>query len=266
MDLSFLLNPYVFTAVILFLDMIWVYLIALYLKNNGIVDIAYGLAYILVVATTLYNFGEYPLGGVVVTLISVWGLRLAIRIHERGRGKPEDFRYAAWRAQWQWVKTRSFFQIYMLQGLIIYLIALPAITAASHNAPSMPALTVIGIAIWLIGFFFEALGDYQLDRYIRDPSHKGSIMQEGLWSITRHPNYFGEATMWWGIYLVTLPALLSTSIALTLFTLVSSPILITYLLLKVSGVPMLEKAMSQKPGWAQYASRVSVFIPWFPKK
>jgi steroid 5-alpha reductase family enzyme len=259
-------HPLLFSAILLFLDMSWIFLIALYLKSNGIVDVGYGLAFILVAATTLWNFGLYPLGAVVTLLVSVWGLRLAIRIHERTRGKPEDFRYAAWRAQWKWFKTRSYLQIYMLQGAIVFLISMPVVIAASSPAHVMPALTVAGIIVWLVGFLFESIGDYQLDHFIRDPAHKGMLMQSGLWSITRHPNYFGEATMWWGMWFVTLPAIIPFGTLAVVGTLVGSPILITYLLLKVSGVPMLEAALCKRPDWPQYASRVSVFVPWFPKK
>ena len=255
-------SPYAFTAIILFVDMVWVFLVALYLKNNGIVDIAYGLAYLLIAATTLYNFGEYPLGGLITALVAIWGLRLAIRIHERTRHKPEDFRYAAWRKSWTWVKTRSFFQIFMLQGLLIYLIALPIITANSHPADFLVPISILGVIVWVVGFFFEAVGDYQLDQFIKAPEHKGMLMQSGLWSITRHPNYFGEATMWWGIWIIALPALMPLGLACTLFTFLASPALITFLLLKVSGVPLLEAAMKEKSGWAEYAARVPAFIPW----
>ncbi len=260
------LSPFLFALVILCIDMVWVFLIALYLRNNGIVDIAYGLAFILVAATTLYNFGAYPLGGIVTTLVSVWGLRLAIRIHERTRTHPEDFRYAAWRERWVWFKTRSFFQIYMLQGFIVWLISLPVIFANTNPAPVFSILSAVGLFVWLTGFFFEAVGDYQLDTFIKDPLNKGALMTKGLWSITRHPNYFGEATMWWGMWLIALPSILPFGTGIVVATCVFSPVLITVLLLKISGVPMLEAAMQKKDGWDAYASRVAMFVPWFPKR
>jgi steroid 5-alpha reductase family enzyme len=256
----------VFSAILLFIDLSWVFLVALYLKSNGIVDVAYGLAYILVAATTLWNFGLHPLGGVATLLVCIWGLRLAIRIHERTRGKPEDFRYAAWRREWKWFKTRSYFQIYMLQGFIIFLVSIPVVLAASHPATFITPISIIGIVVWIVGFLFESIGDYQLDTFIRNPEHKGMLMQSGLWSITRHPNYFGEATMWWGLWLVTLPALIPLGTLAVVGTLIASPILITFLLLKVSGVPMLEAALSKRAGWQSYAARVSVFVPWFPRR
>jgi steroid 5-alpha reductase family enzyme len=259
-------NPFVFSALLLFVDMSWVFLIALYLKSNGIVDVAYGLAFILVAATTLWNFGLHPLGGIATLLVSIWGLRLAIRIHERTRGKPEDFRYAAWRAQWKWFKTRSYFQIYMLQGFIIFLVSMPVVLAASHPAYFIAPISIIGVLVWIVGFLFESIGDYQLDAFIRDPAHKGMLMQSGLWSVTRHPNYFGEATMWWGIWLVALPSIIPFGMFAIVGTLIASPVLITFLLLKVSGVPMMEASLSKRPGWQEYAARVPVFVPWFPKR
>jgi steroid 5-alpha reductase family enzyme len=153
----------------------------------------------------------------------------------------------------------------MLQGLVIFLVSMPVIIAASHGAPFIAPISLIGIVIWIIGFLFEAIGDYQLDTFTHDPAHKGMLMQSGLWSITRHPNYFGEATMWWGIWLVTLPAIVPFGSVAVIGTLIASPILITFLLLKVSGVPMLEAALSKRVGWSEYASRVSVFVPWFPR-
>jgi steroid 5-alpha reductase family enzyme len=255
-----------FSAILLFIDMSWVFLVALYLKSNGIVDVAYGLAYILVAATTLFNFGMHPLGAIATLLISIWGLRLAIRIHERTRGKPEDFRYAAWRQTWQWFKTRSYFQIYLLQGFIIFLVSIPVVIAASHPASFIAPISVIGIIVWIVGFLFEAIGDYQLDIFAHDPAHKGMLIQNGLWSITRHPNYFGEAVMWWGIWLVTLPAIIPFGVLAVIGTLLASPVLITFMLLKVSGVPMLEASLCKRDGWDAYASRVSVFVPWFPKQ
>ena len=259
-------NPLAVSALLLALYMLWVFALSLYLKSNGIVDIAYGLAYILISATIEWNFGLYPLGAIATVLISIWGLRLAIRIHERTRGRPEDFRYAAWRGQWKWFKTRSFFQIYMLQGAIIFLISIPSVVAVSYEAPFLAPISIIGIVVWIVGFRFEAIGDYQLDSFIRDPAHKGRLMQSGLWSITRHPNYFGEAVMWWGIWLLAIPAIAPFGIFAVIGALLASPVLITYLLLKVSGVPMLEASLSKRPDWPQYASRVSVFIPWFPKQ
>ncbi len=258
--------PLVVAVVLLLIYMVWVFLLSLYLRNNSIVDVAYSLGFILVAATILYNFGEYPLGGVATALVCVWGLRLAVRIHERNRNKPEDFRYAAWREEWHWFKTRSFFQIFMLQGFIVFCIVSPVVIANSHPAPFLSALSIAGIFVWCVGFFFEIVGDYQLDQFIKNPENKGKLMESGLWATTRHPNYFGEATCWWGMWLITLPAILPLGWWAAVLVCLLSPVLITFFLLKVSGVPMLEAAMQKKPGWEAYAKRVSVFIPWFTKQ
>jgi steroid 5-alpha reductase family enzyme len=155
----------------------------------------------------------------------------------------------------------------MLQGAIIFSIALPAIIACAYPAAeNLSSFVYLGLIIWLVGFFFETVGDYQLDRFIKDPVHKGMLMDRGLWSVTRHPNYFGEATMWWGIWLIALPAVAPFGSWALFGSLIASPVLITLFLLKVSGVPMLEKAMEQRQGWQAYKARVSVFVPWFPKK
>ena len=192
-------------------------------------------------------------------LVTFWGARLSLRIYLKNRSKPEDFRYAKWRSEWRWFRLRSYVQIFLLQGIIIYIIALPLIFVAS-SASTLNLLGVAGIALWFIGFLFEAIGDYQLDRFLKSTDSHGKLMTTGLWSYTRHPNYFGESTMWWGIFLITV----STGTAPWWIAIVS-PLLITFLLLKVSGIPMLEARMSQHPDWGAYAKRTNAFIPWFPK-
>jgi steroid 5-alpha reductase family enzyme len=179
---------------------------------------------------------------------------------KRNLGKPEDFRYAKWREEWgKWLIPRSFLQVYMLQGFFMYIISLSvSLPKDAGDTYSIPLL-VTGLVIWIAGFFFEAVGDYQLKVFLADSANRGKIMNRGLWHYTRHPNYFGEATMWWGIFLLALSG------GASLLT-VLSPLTITGLLLFVSGVPLLEKAMADKPGYAEYAARTSIFVPWFPKK
>jgi len=210
---------------------------------------------------TFLLHGPHPLPQIIITgLVSVWGLRLFYHIMKRNLGKPEDFRYAKWREEWgKWLIPRSFLQVYMLQGFFMYIISLsvslPKDAGDSYSVPLM----VAGLVIWITGFFFEAVGDYQLKVFLADPANRGKIMDRGLWNYTRHPNYFGEATMWWGIFLLALSGGASLLAVL-------SPLTITALLLFVSGVPLLEKAMADKPGYAEYAARTSIFVPWFPKK
>lgn len=235
--------------------------VSLVLRNNGIADIGYGVAFMVVIGATLLQVETPLLQLILASLAFVWGLRLAIRIFRKNYGKPEDFRYKAWRDAWgKSFLVRSFLQVYMLQGLVVFIVALP-ITLSLAFPASEPSrlLFVLGVIIWCVGFFFEAIGDYQLDRFLKNPANKGSIMTSGLWKYSRHPNYFGESTMWIGIAVAA--SGLST---LPLLGFVS-PLLITFLLLKVSGVPLLEKRFAGNPAWEVYKARTSVFVPLPPR-
>ena len=181
-------------------------------------------------------------------------------ILKRNLGKPEDFRYAAWRKDWgKWLIPRAFLQVFMLQGVIMLIIAYPIIMNNATTVASLGALEIIGLAIWIVGFTFEALGDKQLKDFIADKTNKGHIMKKGLWKYTRHPNYFGEATMWWGIFIIAIPS--SSGIVGII-----SPITITLMLLFVSGVPMLEKHYKDNKEFQEYSKVTSIFVPWFPGK
>lgn len=210
---------------------------------------------------TFFLSGEITLRSVMVTcLVAVWGSRLAVYILIRHRGKGEDFRYARWRNEWgKWFILRSFFQIFMLQGLLLLIISYPVILVNHSSGEGLGLLDYIGILVWLIGFFFEAVGDYQLSRFKKKSENKGKIMTEGLWRYTRHPNYFGEAVMWWGIFLIALSVRYG-------WTSVISPIVITFLLLRVSGVIMLEKKYEDNEAYAAYTRRTNAFLPWPSKK
>jgi len=236
--------------------------VSLVLRNNGIADIGYGVAFMVVIgATALHGAAPSSLALILAALAYVWGLRLAIRIFRKNYGKPEDFRYKAWRDAWgKSFLVRSFLQVYMLQGLVVFIVALP-ITLSLAFPASEPSrlLFVLGVIIWCVGFFFETIGDYQLDRFLKNPANKGTIMTTGLWKYSRHPNYFGESTMWIGIAVAA--SGLST---LPLLGFVS-PLLITFLLLKVSGVPLLEKRFEGNPAWEAYKARTSVFVPLPPR-
>lgn len=231
-------------------------------KNNGIADVGYGIAFMVVIGA-VETLAPEPTGLTVIlaTLPFIWGARLAVRIGKKNFGKPEDFRYKTWRDEWGstfW--WRSYLQVYLLQGLVIFIVALPVtLTLVYPGATPIEWLAYVGLALWLVGFFFEVVGDYQLDRFIADPTNKGKIMMSGLWKYSRHPNYFGEATMWWGTALV--------AAGLSAYPLVGflSPLLITYLLRYVSGVPMLEARWAGNPEWEAYKARTSVLVPWFPK-
>lgn len=228
--------------------------------RNDIADVAWGLGFILAAAVSLWAGEIYPLRGLLVSaLVLVWGIRLAAHIHSRDRGKGEDKRYRKWREEWgKWFVLRSFLQVFMLQGVLLVMVALPVIFV--NQAPPVPLgwFDLLGLAIWLTGFTFETVGDRQLLNFIRDPANKGKLMTSGLWRYTRHPNYFGEVTLWWGIWLMTLalPGGWLTIIG---------PITITFLILQVSGIPMLEKHYEDRADFQEYKRRTSAFFPLPPK-
>jgi steroid 5-alpha reductase family enzyme len=229
--------------------------------RNDIADVAWGLGFILVAVVSLYTSGVYSTRGLLVSLlVLIWGLRLALHIHSRNRGRGEDPRYRKWREEWgKWFVLRSFLQIFMLQGILLLLVAVTIVFA--NTAPTGPLgwLDLFGLLVWLYGFGFEAIGDWQLLKFIRDPSNKGKLVTGGLWRYTRHPNYFGEVTLWWGIWLMTL------SLPGGWLTVVG-PLTITFLILKVSGIPMLEKPYEDRADFQEYKRRTSAFFPLPPKR
>jgi len=228
--------------------------------RNDIADVAWGLGFILAAAVSLLAGGIYPLRGLLVSgLVLVWGVRLALHIHNRNRGRGEDPRYRKWREEWgKWFVLRSFLQVFMLQGMLLLMVAIPVIFVNQAPAAPLGWLDLLGLAIWLYGFGFEAIGDWQLLQFIRNPANKGKLMTTGLWRYTRHPNYFGEVTLWWGIWLLTLalPGGMLTVIG---------PLTITFLILKVSGIPMLEKPYEDRADFQEYKRRTSAFFPLPPR-
>lgn len=230
-------------------------------RRNDIADIAWGpgiatFAWLSVYAANGFSSLTHQ---IIVGLISIWALRLCVRIFRKNIGRPEDARYRAWRDAWgHWFYLRSFFQVFLLQTGLMIVMASGAAAASMADLSTNGLLVLIGCAVWCVGFAFESIGDYQLDRFLAQPNHP-ALMTTGLWRYTRHPNYFGEITMWWGLAVLLLgsPVWYLGLIA---------PLTITYLILFVSGIPMLEKHMSQKPEWATYAARTSALIPLPPKQ
>jgi steroid 5-alpha reductase family enzyme len=238
-----------------------IFIVALWLKDNSIVDIAYGLAFVLVGWSGYLVYGSnHPRQFLILALITIWGLRLASHIFLRKRGEAgEDFRYRQWREEWG--KTfvwRSFLQIFMLQGTVVFLASLPVLLVIRQPGGELGWLDLFGVLIWMVGLTFESLGDLQLLRFKQNPANRGHIIQSGLWRYTRHPNYFGEATLWWGIFLI---ALSSPGGWLAII----SPLLIDFLLLKVSGIPMLEVKYQGNAEFEAYKNRTNAFFPWVPK-
>jgi steroid 5-alpha reductase family enzyme len=257
------MNYFLALAVILFAYMnVW-FLLSLIAKRNDVADVAWGLGFMLIGwASFFYTNNAYQnnmRGFATCLLVSIWGLRLAWHIYARNKNKKEDYRYEQWRKDWG--KTffiRSYGQIFMLQGTLLFIISLPLLFINKNYGQPFGWLDLFGTVVWIIGFLFESVGDAQLANFIKDPANKGKLMQRGLWAYTRHPNYFGEVVQWWGIWLVAL------SVPGAWLTIVG-PLTITFLILKVSGIPLLEKKMQHHPEFADYAKRVSVFIPLPPK-
>jgi steroid 5-alpha reductase family enzyme len=249
-----------YSAVFIFLYMTAVFCIALIKKDNSIVDIAWGLGFIGVALLTLFLRQDFTARQLIISvLVFIWGVRLASHIALRKSGKGEDFRYAKWRRDWgQWFVLRSYFQIFMLQGVFLFIIALSIMLVNFSPREDLTGVDFIGIAVWSIGFFFEAVGDYQLKQFKKNPDIKGKIITTGLWKYTRHPNYFGEVVLWWGIFLIALSVERGWMAIL-------SPLTISFLLLRVSGVTMLEKKYQGNPEFEAYAQRTNAFFPWFPK-
>jgi steroid 5-alpha reductase family enzyme len=254
-------NFILYSAVCVFIFMSFVYVLAWIKKDNSIVDIAWGIGFILVaVLTFVLQPGWLSRHLLVTALVAIWGTRLAAHIALRKKGKGEDFRYAKWRKNWgKWFYIRSFFQIYMLQGIFLLIIAYPVLLVNHSDKEGLELPDILGFIVWLIGFVFEAVGDFQLSQFKKKAENKGKIIRQGLWKYTRHPNYFGEVTIWWGTFLIGLSVENG-------WTAIVSPLMITFLLLRVSGIPMLEKKYKGNKEFEDYAKRTSAFFPWLPKK
>jgi len=250
----------------LLLFFVLTFLVAVRQKNNGLIDVAWGLGFVLsAVVSHFLGAPAGPIPLVMTLLVTAWGLRLAWTLFRRNWGRPEDYRYAHMRATWdpRTFQLRMFVQIYLLQLVLSFLVNLPAIlTNLLGQAPDRPAfgpLAILGTAAWGIGFALEVIGDAQLRRFRANPANRGTLLTRGLWRYTRHPNYFGEAVQWWGLWLMAVAAGRG-------LWLVESPVLITLFLVFVSGVPLLERKYAGRPDWEAYKARTSMFIPWFPKR
>ena len=248
-------------VLVIFFYMTALFVLAQIHRDNSIADVAWGPGFILVAWTTLLIGDSFTLRQLIAAaLILIWGTRLAVRIHLRNRGKGEDIRYRKWRETWgKAFVIRSYFQVFILQGCILLMNIAPILVINTYDAGKFGVLDVFGVLLWVLGFSFESIADWQLDRFIADPNSRGKIMDRGLWRYSRHPNYFGEITMWWGIYCLAL------SIPWGWISIIG-PLTITGSILFVSGIPMTEKLMAKTPGFAAYKKRTSVFIPWFPEK
>lgn len=253
------MNYYLVLASILFVFMTLWFVVSLFKKRNDIADVAWGLGFVLLAWSAFFLTDSMNGRGLLVAiLVSIWGTRLARHIYVRNKNKAEDYRYLSWREQWgKWFYVRSYVQVYLLQGVLLYLIASSVLFIQTNGNIPLGIFDYIGIVVWSIGFFFEFVGDFELKVFLSDPANKGKLMKTGLWRYTRHPNYFGEVTQWWGIWIMTLSIGFSWVFV--------SPLTITILILFVSGIPLLENKMKDNPEFAEYKRQTSKFIPWFKK-
>jgi len=228
-------------------------------RDVSIVDIFWSLS--ILAATVVYAAAQpqsHARGLLVLLLVSLWALRLAGHILWRNRGRPEDRRYRAMRekrgASFWW---KSLYIVFALQALLAWIISAPAYGAAAGAAP-LGWLDGAGVALWLAGFAFETVSDYQLSRFLGRPDRGDAVMDRGLWRYSRHPNYFGEFCLWWGLYLVALSAGAWWTIV--------GPLLLSFFLLKVSGVALTEKDIAERrPAYRDYVAKTSAFFPRPPR-
>ncbi len=254
-------------ALVILTFFILFFIIAQIRKNNGIADMAWGLGFVVVAASSLIFSQNCSLLSITISiLVLIWGFRLFIYIGLRNWNKPEDFRYVRMKEKWRTaIALKSFITVFVLQGFLLYIISLPIQLSYYTTIPISSVFQFIhylfGVALWIFGFYFEAVSDAQLKKFKQDASNKGKIMSSGLWKYTRHPNYFGESMMWWAIWITSMAGFSWLGLAGSI-----SPVLITYLLVFVSGIPLLEKKYKDNALFQAYAKKTSTFFPRPPKK
>ncbi|QDU92509.1 DUF1295 domain-containing protein [Lignipirellula cremea] len=247
------------TAILVLVFSLW--LLSLLLHDASIVDIFWGSGFVVTAWVSLWAGGRLaPQQLVLALMVSVWGLRLAGYLAWRNMGKPEDYRYAEMREHHgPWFPLVSLFTVFGLQGVLMWVISLPIQVGVSQNPAWYPGM-VIGVILWIVGLFFETVGDYQLARFKADPANRGRVMNRGLWRYTRHPNYFGDFLAWWGFYFF---AVQPDSWWWTIV----GPLLMSFLLIRVSGVRLLESSLRRRvDGYEAYVRNTSPFFPLPPRR
>jgi steroid 5-alpha reductase family enzyme len=243
-----------------YMSLLW--LVSLLRRDASVIDPFWGIGFIVAAICYLFFTNGYSGRAILVLVLTcVWGLRLAVYLAIRRRGKGEDPRYQAMRAKrpgsFWWY---SYVQVFLLQAVLLWIVAAPLAAAEGGGEPAeLVVLDYVGLAVWLVGFFFEVTADTQLALFKNRPENRGKVLDSGVWRYSRHPNYFGEAVIWWGIWLIAAAA--------HGYWAVYGPIVITLLLLRVSGVALLERSLKEsKPGYQEYIRRTSAFVPWVPRK
>jgi steroid 5-alpha reductase family enzyme len=242
--------------------MITVWAISLVMRDASIVDIAWGSGFVLVAWVSYWLSDGNSTRSLLLTLLTtIWGLRLAFYLAKRNLGHGEDFRYQSMRRKHgDRFAIVSLYTVFGLQGLLMFIVSLPVQLGQVRQEPGFGIIGVLGVLVWGVGIYFEAVGDAQLARFKRDPANTGKIMDQGLWRYTRHPNYFGDSCVWWGL------GLIAAESSLGIYGLIG-PVVMTFLLVKVSGAAMLDRAMlKRKPGYENYVATTSGFIPRPPRR
>jgi steroid 5-alpha reductase family enzyme len=250
------------SAVAIGIFMVAMWIISLVLKNASIVDIGWGIGFVIVAwAVRAQVVGNADRQRLLVTMTTLWGVRLAGYLYARNKGKGEDFRYRAMRKHWgPRFPLISLGTVFAVQGVLMWIVSLPVQLGQVELEPKLGGVAFIGIILWAIGFFFEVIGDAQLVRFKKDPANAGKVLDQGLWRYTRHPNYFGDACVWWGI------ALVAAETTVGRWGLIGAAVM-TILLRRVSGVTLLEKSLvKRRAGYEAYVARTSPFIPLPPKR
>ncbi|MBP9111702.1 MAG: DUF1295 domain-containing protein [Polyangiaceae bacterium] len=247
-------------AIFLLMSLLWIW--SVIRKDASIVDPWWSISFLIVTVQSSLRSGLTPAKGLLLGMVGLWALRLWGHLLLRSRGKPEDPRYTAFRERfgrerYWWV---SFFQVFLLQGTLAFFISAPLQLAASQDTPNPITVTdLVGFLVFVIGFAFEAIGDWQLEQFRKTRTSREQVLNTGLWRYTRHPNYFGETVLWWGFWITCLDAPYG-------WLTFPAPALMTFLLLRVSGVSLLDAHLTNtKPQYAEYIRTTSAFFPKAPK-
>jgi steroid 5-alpha reductase family enzyme len=251
------------SAAVIAVLMLSTWLLSLALDDVSIVDIVWSLGFVLV-AWTCFAIadGSAARKALVVSLTTIWGVRLALHMFWRRRGEQEDFRYQDMRSRHgKRFRISSLWLVFGLQGLGMWAVSFPVQAAQVSQTPAdLVLLDLVGVAIWCVGMIFEVGGDLQLRRFLADPGNRGKVMRSGLWRYTRHPNYFGDFCVWVGLFVVALATKTDDA-----WWSAIGPLTMLLIFVRFFGVPLMEPHLARREGYEDYVRRTSAFFPWPPK-
>jgi len=255
------MDIFITTSIFVLIFFHLVYILAVLEKDFGIIDVAWGLGFILVLVIGISRIGSNDTRSFILTLmVLMWGLRLSIHLFFRGRKKDEDYRYQSMRKKWgDKANLKAYFYIFLSQAFLLIIISSPILFILQSSASPLTWSDYLGIGIYLIGMYFETIADWQVYLFKTHPQNQEKLFTGGLYKYSRHPNYFGECLVWWGVFLLSIA---DGPILLCLI----GPITISFFLMKVSGIPLIEKKRKKNPDYEAWRERTSAFIPWPPKK